>query len=29
MYNVLDTPIFGIVITIVFFNIGFILQREN
>ncbi|MGL6104768.1 LrgB family protein [Romboutsia sp.] len=29
MYNVLGTPIFGIVITIVFFNIGLYLQKKT
>lgn len=29
MYNVLDTPIFGIVITIVFFNLGVYIQKKT
>ncbi|WP_343101785.1 LrgB family protein [Romboutsia sp. MSSM.1001216sp_RTP31141st1_G3_RTP31141_220114] len=29
MYNVLNTPIFGIVITIIFFNIGLYIQRKT
>ena len=29
MYNVLGTPIFGIVITIVFFNLGVYIQKKT
>lgn len=29
MYNVLDTPIFGVVMTVVFFNIGVYLQKKT
>lgn len=29
MYNVLNTPIFGIVVTIIFFNIGLYIQRKT
>ena len=29
MYNILDTPIFGIIVTILFFNISLYIQRKN
>ena len=29
MYNVLNTPIFGIVVTIIFFNIGLYIQKKT
>ena len=29
MYNILDTPIFGIITTILFFNIGIYIQRKT
>ena len=29
MYNVLKTPIFGIVLTILFFNIGFYIKNKS
>lgn len=29
MYNVLHTPVFGIIVTIVFFNLGRYIQRKT
>ncbi len=29
MYNVLQTPVFGIIVTIVFFNLGRYIQRKT
>ncbi len=29
MYNVLQTPVFGIIVTIVFFNLGRYIQRKQ